>query len=313
MLKSSPGLAVLCSIASWLALDPGANLFNMNASHLAASPLPPNSLRIAPTESRRRQPAPLRAIRTAIDESSFYRLIDGVTAYYLADIKAMGAKLTVNRNWRANGVNANATRTENRWYINIYGGLARHPQQSLDGFILAVCHEFGHHLGGFPFKLYTYTWAANEGQADYFATQACVKGIWRNETMINELFDLPGATEPAARQKCDQAYQADDDRFLCYRISAAAKAFTAVLSTLHKSASPPSAATPDSGNVGSTLDSYPSDQCRMDTFIAGALCEMEFDTTAVPASEDAQRAQSCFRSSGYFWGYRPPCWFRARL
>ena len=69
-----------------------------------------------------------------------------------------------------NTVNANASQRGRTWIVNMYGGLARRPEITPDGFAMVLCHELGHHMGGFPFVS---GWAANEGQSDLFATLSC--------------------------------------------------------------------------------------------------------------------------------------------
>ena len=76
-------------------------------------------------------------------------------------------------------------RNLNFYKVIMFGGLARRPEITADGFLLVVCHELGHHLAGYPF---IDDWAANEGQADYFATQSCTKNIWQNDNETNSTF-----------------------------------------------------------------------------------------------------------------------------
>ena len=72
----------------------------------------------------------------------------------------------------------------NEWRVVIYGGL-EHPLLTLDGLTAVICHEVGHHLGGFAFKtsILGDNWAATEGQSDYFAAHRCLPGFGR--TIIN--------------------------------------------------------------------------------------------------------------------------------
>src|SRR6478609_9034269 len=70
--------------------------------------------------------------------------------------------------------------------VHMYGGLARRPEVTPDGFTLVVCHEVGHHFGGYPFVRDAY-WAANDGQADYFSTLACARRLWQNQPADNAL------------------------------------------------------------------------------------------------------------------------------
>ena len=93
-------------------------------------------------------------------------------------IAEMGAKLVMNNNWKSSTVNASAQQSGSNWQVNMYGGLARHPLVTVDGFMMVVCHELGHHIGGAPRKGgWGSVWASNEGQADYFAGLKCMRRV----------------------------------------------------------------------------------------------------------------------------------------
>ena len=83
-------------------------------------------------------------------EEKFNSIIDKVEAIYKKVVKSKKAKLKVKRKWTNNTVNASAQQIWKTWIVNMYGGLARHPDVTADGFALVVCHELGHHLGGAP-------------------------------------------------------------------------------------------------------------------------------------------------------------------
>ena len=80
-------------------------------------------------------------------------------------------------------------------------GMARRPEMTEDAFMIIVCHEIGHHLAGMP----QYDeWAAIEGQADFFATHACAKNMWRDERNKNAEFSE--SVLAIAKDKCDSYY-----------------------------------------------------------------------------------------------------------
>src|SRR3990167_7373924 len=119
-----------------------------------------------------------------VDEQTFNEVINEVEQFYKPLIKDLyGADLQIARNWEDPEVNAYAERDGNTWIVQMFGGLARRPEITRDGFQMVVCHEVGHHLGGFPF---VNRWAANDGQSDYFATQSCAKEIWGSQVKENQ-------------------------------------------------------------------------------------------------------------------------------
>ena len=128
-----------------------------------AACFPPNKLHLTPS--------PLE--KSNISQAKFNQIIDKAEQIYAPIIQSHRGKLVFNRLWKDNTVNASANQDGANWEVNMYGGLARRPEVTPDGFAMVVCHELGHHLGGYAFVNESeMTWAANEGQSDYFATHA---------------------------------------------------------------------------------------------------------------------------------------------
>jgi hypothetical protein len=104
----------------------------------AASILPPNNFNIYDDPSK----------IANITEQQFNTICDQVVALWQPLAELHHAKLVVNKLWKDSTVNASAEQRGNTWILNMYGGLARRPEISQDGFALVVCHELGHHIGG---------------------------------------------------------------------------------------------------------------------------------------------------------------------
>ena len=243
-----------------------------------------------------------------VTEEEFHEAIDEAEEYYADVVASQGGRLAFNRNWKSSTVNASASQFFGTWNVNMYGGLARRPEVTKDGFALVVCHELGHHLGGFPF---TSSWAANEGQSDYFATLSCARELWSDDIEVNELAadlipDYPKAL-------CDERYFADgQDRMnLCYRSMLAGNSLANLLGALRKVSV--DWETPDPKTVKRTSHSHPAAQCRLDTYMAGALCDSEFDPNIIPRSEKVAASGSCHIVNGDEDGLRPRCWFSPKL
>src|SRR5262249_54767545 len=154
----------------------------------------------------------------------------------------------------------------------------RRPEVTSDGFSIILCHEIGHHLGGFPFLSY---WIADEGQADYYATQVCARLIWKDQVETNASFRA--SVDPLAKASCDQIWTQEADQDLCYRITKAAESLGVLVSSLDGSPLP-QWSTPDLSVVDVTWDFHSYAQCRMDTYLAGALCTKTFDNTVIPGN-----------------------------
>lgn len=256
-------------------------------------------------------------------EAEFNEVIDRVIDIYAPVVKAHGGNLVVNRLWKDSTVNASATQDTfgNGWRLNMYGGLFRRPEMTVDGFALVLCHELGHHLGGYPYypDSFTAAWAADEGQADYFATQVCAKRVWANELSDNA--KATNTVNSFARKACDGSYSRQSDRNLCYRTANAGIPLATLLGVLQgKDPKSLDYSKMDTKVVNKTNDAHPDAQCRMDTYLMGAVCTANFDAAVIPArknpggehSIDAEKVASrysCMKASGFKSGLRPNCWF----
>lgn len=254
-----------------------------------------------------------------IDEKMFNDLIDQVTKIYEPIIDGHKAELKVNRLWDDKTVNASANQTGNSWILNMYGGLARRPEITPDGFQMVVCHELGHHLGGFPLK--GARWAGNEGQADYFATQSCAHEIWKDQKDVNAASrkDVPSKVKAA----CDAQWTTTAEQNLCYRTALAGQSLANLLAKLGN-LGVPDFSKPDATVVKKTNDNHPKAQCRLDTYYQGALCTKHFDMQVIPGkdhpsgqgSAEAEQEAEKFSCGGVYMkdpGIRPTCWFKSQL
>ena len=250
-----------------------------------------------------------------ITEDQFNAIIDRAVNIYMPLAELQGAKIRSKKYWTSSTVNASADRQGNDWWVSFYGGLARRPEISLDGFALAICHELGHHFGGFPFYKND-PWAANEGQSDYYAAEACSRMLWAKD--LTENATAAEKVEKAPKESCDKAWAGRADQELCYRITTGAKTLAAVLA--HGSMI--GFDTPDPKKVMTTFDGHPAGQCRLDTYFQAALCGSKFDFTVIPglktpegmASPEAEMdagKYSCM-AADMTMGKRPACWYHAR-
>jgi hypothetical protein len=205
------------------------------------------------------------------------------------------------RLWDNNTVNASASRSFGRWIVNMYGGLARRPEVTPDGFAMVLCHELGHHMAGFPFSR---SWAANEGQSDYFASLSCARALWKDETKVNA--EAAKTVAKVAKELCDDKWSFDSDRNLCYRTMNGAKS----LATLLARGKAVSVGTPDPSEVSKTNKAHPAGQCRLDTYAQGAICEADWDEESIPKTLKNSAKVTCTRADGFETGVRPLCWYK---
>jgi inner membrane protein len=140
--------------------------------------------------------------------------------------------------------------------ILLWGGLIRATKMSAPALEAIICHEFGHLLGGEPRQLFPVAgsnerekhWSSAEGQSDWFAATVCLPRLYRSRGL-----------SPAEVQS---------------RIEQAGLGFM-LFSQFHfePHTSIPKLGAQASETPESTLTStYPTLQCRLQTFQHGARC-----------------------------------------
>ncbi len=259
-----------------------------------------------------------------ISESDFNQIIQKIQSAFTADVARFGGNLAIKGDWKNEKPNAYANQLFGAWNIQITGGLARRPELTTDGMSLILCHEMGHHLGGFAYIKQVNPIQAKgiaaEGQADYFATQHCSRVIWGSESQENAAFRKTASTE--ILDSCNSVWTDTPSQDLCYRTLVATES---VIKTMAGIKNKPMAhfSTPDQSQVTTTFTDHPDTQCRMDTSYQGALCAAAFNPNIIPGktvasgpfSADAEKeaaAVSCTHYSNYKIGLRPACWFKAQ-
>jgi hypothetical protein len=193
--------------------------------------------------------------------------------------------------------------------VEMYGGLARHPYMSAEGFLLVICHEIGHHLGGVP--RYANSLLSSEGQADYFSTSKCARQILSR--VSNNANWVRAAKIPLeVRIACQNSFPKDiNQAMICMRSSVGGLSLARVLGSIKSTDwKTITFANADKKQVQQTFLSHPEAQCRLDTYFAGALCGMSQDSQF---SGTDYRAGACTPQRFQKTGSRPSCWFKDPL
>ncbi len=247
-----------------------------------------------------------------ITEIQFNKVIDRVGALYTKKVASFGGNLTFERNWTDGTVNAYAHRddaTGKIWYVSMFGGLARHPQMTEDGFAVVVCHELGHHLGGFPKKKDpngALRWASNEGQADYYATLKCLRNYFAgmdNASVVAKL-KVPAVVT----SNCQKSFANSSEIAICQRSAMAGFTLGNFFKVLMNTKVAVSFTTPDKTKVAATDDNHPAAQCRLDTYFQAAICDK---SVRDDVSDSDGNMGTCTARNGDKVGLRPTCWFQA--
>jgi hypothetical protein len=258
-------------------------------------------------------------------EKEFRDIIRNLQTAFAPVAKKHGGNLSISGDWKSEKLNAGAQQIMGNWRVIISGALARRPELTADGFTLILCHELGHHLGGFslapPAMPLDGIWAANEGQSDYFAAHACARMIWGEEKEKNRL-SRP-LVSPFVKERCDAVFSDEDSQNLCYRTNLGNESVIATMAALMKKEMP-KFETPNTTPAEKTINSHPEIQCRLDSAFQGSLCPVEFNFNVIPGKgikggqfgkqAEMEAAQtSCTTIYKHIIGNRPSCWFRSNF
>ncbi len=170
--------------------------------------------------------------------------------------------------------------------LSISGGFLTLPGGSIDVLALAICHELGHFLGGPPrFRRNGKIWSA-ESQADYYASNYCVKQFFKEYTnsTIKEQTNYPSnertsstgagiitAEDPIISSSCNEQFTTLEDVGFCVRAINASVNFIKIIMDHKNKKNIVDVSTPSKATTTSTILLYPSDQCRLDNMFAAAL------------------------------------------
>ncbi len=211
-------------------------------------------------------------ILTSTDMDS---LIQKVKAVYDPIFHKEGMTLQFNTHWDSPMKNAFASQGTGVAKIDVYGGLGKAKYMSRDHFILLMCHEIGHHLGGEPRMHGENYWSSMEPQADYFAGKECLKKVLEGEV---EVAVVPKVVDAL----CQERYPIFSEYATCTRSALAAELFgKRDFGATHFDSEPeayelkPISLLNPWGNrpdLAYRFGNYPSSQCRLDTIYQGALC-----------------------------------------
>ncbi len=275
--------------------------FLLSTTGLFACPIQANQ-----SHSKQATELNLEGETSSVTENDFDRLVEIASESYTGIFKRQGLKLKIDASWKDNTQNAYSDQSGQNRYIYLFGGYARHPLMDKDTYLSVICHELGHHLGGFPREEGS-TWASAEGEADYFSTLKCMKYLLKDDPE-NERIALSLDLPEEVKNLCRNQHPMSNDYYICLRSSKAAETYGKINASL---ATPDSTVeisllTPVTKRVHSTNLTYPMPQCRVDTKFQGALCNASID---IPMGYQDENKGACSLKNGNPIGARPECWF----
>lgn len=195
----------------------------------------------------------------------FNKIIDAGLEVYKPFADRNNETLTINRKWDDSTVNANTSRFFGSVTLNMYGGLARRPEVTAEGFALVMCHELGHAYGGTP---YIQEWQkmSAEGQSDYYGAKECLQKVLPK-------VEMPSVTATSyTERRCKERGAIGTDVYnICIRQLDGSQSLGKLLAAIKK-VPEPNFETPDTTVVTQTELSYPKTiQCRLDSYHNGTL------------------------------------------
>ena len=192
-------------------------------------------------------------------EERFIHVLEKLKEVYGPVIRELNGELVLHADWTDGAVNMWAERWGDRYVLEIPGGFARYHLINEEAFLLTICHELGHLLGGPPQR----GMISLEGQSDYFSTGEC----------SNKLFEavLPQTKKDPSSQELEFCKgEGGKNSNVCLRHTAGMLSVTSWFAEISDLV-PPRLDTPDSKQVSKTLETHPMPQCRLDTLVAGYL------------------------------------------
>lgn len=184
--------------------------------------------------------------------------------FYRDVYQKMGWPLVLENRWQDPYFGASAIKDLNGRYISVFirGGFIRVPEMTENILALVLCHELGHVLGGEPYQtLPGSEWTSTEGQSDFFAASLCLPKYFQTKAH--------GTLSPAELRK---------------KILESSLAAVLLFQKYSFQQEKPVSLEQVAPEVARELvrNVYPSSQCRLDTFKAGANCITDFSSCRAP-------------------------------
>jgi len=207
-----------------------------------------------------------------VDEITFHQVINNIKTLYQQAIENVTKKsLAVHADWKDTSAGpfhiSSARCSHDLAILNIRGHVAQHPSTTLGSLVLFICHEAGHFLGGEPKKEEKlFKWSSIEGQADFWASH-CYRTYF---TTFPE--NLPQTAIISLQNACQNTFVNIEDQKLCRHQMYSIEAISNYLiDTDYINGRHVDLENTDTTVAQKTKPALPTNQCRIDTFIAGAL------------------------------------------
>lgn len=234
-----------------------------------------------------------------MDRELFDSALDKVEEMYKYFLMPAGVKFVIDRRYGTSGSNT-VGREGDEWSIILHEKTFQNKKyETYETVLVVACHEIGHHLGETAYYSGAYSWAAAEGQADYYVTTKCLRKVFEDEDNEKWVKEYPLKISKTLVSKCRRQWKREKDVSTCIRSSLSA--YQRVVSVYGMA----KFETPDKRKVTETKISHPQSQCRLDTFFQGALCLTDHNDDF---SKENNSIGACTVKNSRL-GSRPRCWY----
>lgn len=196
-----------------------------------------------------------------ISEKEYREIMSSFQNQWQAEVlEKTGKPLLVKPEWENPYFAAYAVDRTQYWEIALWGGMARAREATSLHLKTILCHELGHIIGGEPRQtLSGAEWSSTEGQSDFFAAKECLSKVLSAQ-------DVEGVDLSSAQAICDGHVQ-------CLMVVAAGWKAVLFFQRFQYLEIPSVDLFKPEGAVSVFKpNTYPSYQCRLDTYIQGARC-----------------------------------------
>lgn len=197
-----------------------------------------------------------------VSQDQYWRLLSQFQWMYAAEVlEKTGRLLVIENTWENPYFAGFAELSDGEASVTLWGGMARAPGATLGGLLAVLCHEVGHLIGGEPRQTIPHSsWATSEGQADFFAAVHCLPRFLRKYPDVVPNVEFEVIEICGGDLTCAKTVQAGLD------LSRLTQKYS------YRDFVPVNLKTPAPPSAELIRNSYPSDQCRLDTFVLGAQC-----------------------------------------
>lgn len=201
---------------------------------------------------------------SAVTEDQYRQLIYEFQSKYMMSVyKATGKPLVVSYDWE-NPFFAGGSMDKGTFLqVILWGGTVRAPGASVPVLAGILCHEIGHTLGEEPRQTFAGAeWSSSEGQSDFFTGRTCLPEFLKSHPEL--------VTDVSA-----EALAVCKDHLLCARTAQVGLEMVRFFQRYDSQKTDPvSLLTPAPATKEVLRNVYPPIQCRLDTYVAGAQCQL---------------------------------------